>query len=506
MPSGVRFRNFRFTILPDRWHFQLDVCRETFGPCSTLCLMNVRVMLGFAAAALALSACVRFRPLPLEPEKVAAALENRTLTNTELKVFLEKNLGRELTSWPLPTWDLEALTLASFYYHPSLEVARADWQVLTAGERTAGERPNPTVTPSATYEPAQGAFSPWIPALIFDFPVETAHKRQRRVEQATHLSASARWNIATTAWQVRSNLRTRLLDFSTARQRIELLEQMVHFREELVRRLDSQYHAGAISSFELNTARLGLMRAQADLADGQRILAETRPALADALGIPASALAGIRFTFALTVPAAADALSSRQAREMALLGRSDIRAALSDYAATQSLLQLEIAKQYPDIHLTPGYLWNAGSTGEHDWQLGATIELPVLNQHRGPIAEAAARRTASAARFTALQAKVLGEIDFAIASFRATVTNVSTLEALAAAQSRQEQLLEAQFKAGAADQLEVLASRVELNTVELTRFEAQVKLQHALGLLENAVQRPFEMPPAIFQSSQNDAR
>ena len=82
-----------------------------------------------------------------------------------------------------------------------------------------------------------------------------------------------------------------------------------------------------------------------------------------------------------------------------------------------------MAKQYPDIHLAPGYFWNAGSAGENDWQLGATVELPLLNRHRGPIAEAAARREASAARFLALQAKVITEIDGAVASFRASQTN-----------------------------------------------------------------------------------
>jgi outer membrane protein TolC len=56
------------------------------------------------------------------------------------------------------------------------------------------------------------------------------------------------------------------------------------------------------------------------------------------------------------------------------------------------------------------------------------------------------------------------------------------------------------------DQLDVLTSQVELNAAEMARFEAQVKLQQALGSLENAIQRPFELPPAVFQSSQSHER
>ena len=45
------------------------------------------------------------------------------------------------------------LTLAAYYYHPSLEVARADWRVAAGGIKTANEWPNPTATWSLVYEP-----------------------------------------------------------------------------------------------------------------------------------------------------------------------------------------------------------------------------------------------------------------------------------------------------------------------------------------------------------------
>ena len=376
------------------------------------------------------------------------------------------------------------LTLAAFYYHPSLEVARADWRVAAGGIETAAERPNPTVTESLAYEPVPDAFSPWIPGLVFDLPLETAGKRRFRTEQARHLSESARLNIATAAWQVRSQLRAALLDFAGARQRVALLQRQAALREDLLGRMQGQLEAGAISRVELNAARLALIRARADLADAQRLLAEARASLAGALGLSAVALDGLDFEFDLTPPAKAEELTASKVRRLALLGRADILAALSDYAASQSALQLEVAKQYPDIHLAPGYYWNAGSAGENDWQLGATVELPLLNRHQGPIAEATARREASAARFLALQGKVITEIDGAVASFRASQTNVAAIEALAAAQATQQQSIEAQFQAGAVDRLDVLTAELELNAASIARLDAQVKLQQAAGALE----------------------
>ncbi len=444
--------------------------------------------------------CISYHPRPLSPADTARNLEERTLTNDIIKAFLERNLERELTNWPVQSWDFELLTLAAFYYQPSLEVARADWQVARGGVRSAAERPNPTVTASGAYEPAPDAFSPWIPAINFDLPIETAGKRRWRTEQARHVSEAARLNVAAAAWQVRSQVRLALLETVAAQKRADLLKQQLALRQELADRLERQFEAGAISAFERNTARLALLRARADLQDAQRLEAEARPRLAAAIGVPVAALDGLRFDLDLAGGSRADALTTHEARQIALLGRADVLSALTDYAASQSALQLEVAKQYPDVHLSPGYSWNAGSAGEHDWQLGVNVQLPVFNRHQGPIAEAAARREASAARFIALQAKVIGEIETAVASFQASRSNVVVLERLVAAQTAQQRTVQAQLQAGAVDRLELLNAELELNTAALARLDAQVKLQQALGALEDAVQHPFELPTAIFET------
>jgi outer membrane protein TolC len=132
--------------------------------------------------------------------------------------------------------------------------------------------------------------------------------------------------------------------------------------------------------------------------------------------------------------------------------------------------------------------------------------LPILTQHKGGIAEASARRDASAARFLALQAKIIGDIDTATASFHASQTNAAALETLVSTQRTQQRSIEEQFKAGALDRVEVLNGELELNAAELARLDAQVKLEQAVGALEDAVQRPFEMPKAIFQTSRANER
>ena len=73
-------------------------------------------------------------------------MDARSLDNPAFREFLQKNAGRQLDEWPLKSWDFDALTLAALYYHPSLEVARTQWQVALGGDKTAAQRPNPTIT------------------------------------------------------------------------------------------------------------------------------------------------------------------------------------------------------------------------------------------------------------------------------------------------------------------------------------------------------------------------
>ena len=183
---------------------------------------------------------------------------------------------------------------------------------------------------------------------------------------------------------------------------------------------------------------------------------------------------------------------SSDARDVALRHRADIQSALADYAASQSALQLEIARQYPDVHLGPGYQYDQG---DHKFTLAITAELPILNQNQVPIAEATAKRAEAAARFDSLQAKVITEIDRAVAGCHVTTENLSSLESLGAAREKQARAVEAQRTAGAADQLDVANAQLELVTGDLALLDGRVKLHQSYAALEDALQRPLDTPP-----------
>jgi outer membrane protein, heavy metal efflux system len=443
-----------------------------------------------------LAGCARFDPRPIAPAETAAKIDARSLAAPEFRKFLEKNPDRHFDDWPLKSWDFETLKLAALYYHPSLDVARAQWDIALGGDKTAAARPNPTLTATPGYDFTATSLgvNPWIPGVVFDVPFETMGKRGYRKARAAHLSESARLNLAIAAWQVRSNLRGTLIDLASARQREQMLDRQISIHSRIIANLEKRLQAGAISSSELLPMQLALAKTRLDLADARRQAVDARVRVADAIGVPVKALEGLDLGYDLSARhATAAELLSAEVRDAALRNRADVLGALADYAASQSALQLEIAKQYPDVHLGPGYQFN---NGDHQFTLAISAELPILNQNQGPIAEARARRTEAAAKFMAVQAKAITEIDRAVAAFRVTTDNLSGLEALAAAQRKQNENVNAQVKVGAADQLDLLNSQLELAASELVQLDGRTKLQQAFAALEDAVQRPVDLPKA----------
>ena len=453
--------------------------------------------------ALALSGCAHFQPRPISPARSLAAYENRSLYRPGLDAFLAANhvpppaLGRR--------WDLKSLTLAAFYYQPSLAYARAQLLAAEAARITAAERPNPSLSVSPAHDSGiPGAPSPWIVPLGMDWPIETAGRRGDRMGVARHLAAAARWNLVGTVWEVRNRLRAALLALYAAYRSEVLLARQEAAQRTVLKLLEEQFKAGVVSSYELTQGRITLDRTMLARQAREGNIREARIALADAIGVPARALRHVEFAFSGFDEFPQD-LTGPEVRREALLGRSDVRAALERYAASQSALKLEIARQWPNISLGPGYAWNAQLAGDNEWKLGLSVTLPVLNHNQGPIAEARARRRTAAARFIAIQSAAVGQIDGALAAYRSALTQLQTANALLSSLHRQLTAIREQVRAGERQPLDLATAEVTFYAAVQSRLAADLSAQRALGALEDAMQSPLTLSPSTVQSAQSES-
>ena len=159
---------------------------------------------------------------------------------------------------PPASWNLDLLTLAAFYYHPDLDVARAKWGVAKAGIITAAQRPNPQLSAGAEYNfDAPSGDSPWKLFALLDIPIETAGKRGYRIAQAQQQSVAGRFDIEAAAWQVRSRVRASLIELYPIEP---LLEKQRELLQDIVKLIERRFAVGLVPQPEVTQARLTLFR------------------------------------------------------------------------------------------------------------------------------------------------------------------------------------------------------------------------------------------------------
>ena len=420
------------------------------------------------ACTVPLAGCVRFTRQPLSPERTAAAFDARRFPTKR---------GR---------WSLARLTAEALEKHPDLAVLRARVQTAEGALRTAGERPNPVLAFRPLYNSTTQIISPWIIESAIDITIETGGKRDARMAEAVARIRVARLDWAAAAWKVRSDVRRALLALYAAEATRAQYGAQVAAQGEAARLVESQLADGAARPQDVAAARIPLHQTRLAIHDTELLAVRSRHQLATAVGVPVVALAGVEFDFA-EVSRLAEPPAGGVARRHAVTHRPDILSALSDYAATEERVRLEVARQFPDLKLGPGYNLDRAF---NLWKLGIGYELPILHQRQGAIAEAEGRRAEAAARFRALQARALGEIDLALASYRAARAKADAADALATDVAKQTRIAEEMKAAGELSQLDVSQRRVEQGVSDLGRAQARLQALDGLGALEDALQTP----------------
>lgn len=443
---------------------------------------------------LPLAGCVahHYHPAPIVASETASRLESRSLADTDLRALEEKALGHPLSAWPPKTWDLQTLSIAALYFNPTLEVARARVSAADAATLTAGARPNP----SLSVQP--GIPSPYLLSLDFSVPIETAGKRGYRIQAARNVSEAARLELADSAWTILIGVRLALLNQLVASENLDLLRSEEKVHAEQVNILQQIFSAGELPRVDLDNARIDLAKTQVALRTAEGQVSETRAALAAAIGIPVAGLDGAEFSWPdMDRPPNTESLSPGMIQRDAVLNRLDVRRSLAEYAATESNLQLEVARQYPDINLGPGYTFEE----RHNFfTVGFSTSIPLFNKNQGPIAEADARRKQAAASFLQTQSQVIAKSERALTVYTAGLKELAETQALYKIQQDQIQIIQQSIHAGAADQLSMDGAQIQLSVLERARLDALGRVQRALGDLEDAVQRPLDpgwAPPAL---------
>jgi outer membrane protein, heavy metal efflux system len=452
---------------------------------------------------LVLSGCIHYVPRPLPPERVVATFSARGLDDPQLRAALDAKLPARARDWPRPAWDRADLLVAMLYFNDAVAEGRATLGVVSAGRRTARERPNPTIALLTEYAnehnqltefaSQHGGAPLWLLGLTPDIPLDVGARRSARIAVADLTAQQALYGFMETVWKERAALRRALLDVLMTEREMALLEKVGSDRQAQLEMARRRLEEGVASRGDLDRLVADAVTDEQRLHDARRRLSAARSALAATIGVPVAALDSVSLSWeGLEQPHDVDPDLIARWRDEALLARADVHSAVVGYSIAEESLRLEVAKQYPQVHIGPAYTWDHGIRRV---QFNLSLELPVLNQNQGAIGEAEARRKQAGARLEGAIAAAYQDIDEAIRQWQLALGRVADARGpVYDAAQRIFSETERGFEAGSNDRTELVAARVARSLAELQISDAVRTAQEALASLEDALRRPLEGP------------
>ncbi|HEX7235405.1 MAG TPA: TolC family protein [Gammaproteobacteria bacterium] len=436
-------------------------------------------------AALAAAACEHVPPAPIDPSANGERIAARTLASPAV----QDALARHGLSVSGNTWSLDQLTLAAWLLRTDVAVAGSELHAARAATEVEGQRRNPTVTSPNEKVVDSGAADPWVIGAALALTFEPGHKRDIRRERALAEERALEWRFGETLWAARAEVRTALLDLSTARELVALDDLDAKAAQDYLAWVETRLQAGAATTSE----RLAAVRAVNESASRRGVdaaaLATASATLAATVGVAPRELGALELAVpgaTLQLQLAADDVDA--ARDAALVNRLDVRRALAEYDVAEQTLRAAVASQYPDITFAPGYLVDQA---DHKITLGLDLPVPLFHNADAQIRRAIASRAVAAAKFDDVQAAALASIDVGFAQYEASRGALGAAERAERDAQEAAAALERQRAAGAANRGQVLAGQIALLQLRRTTLAARRAVVDAITALENGIERPL---------------
>jgi outer membrane protein, heavy metal efflux system len=290
---------------------------------------------------------------------------------------------------------------------------------------------------------------------------------------------------------VRRSLVTALSDWENARRRTDLLGRLGTLEDRLIALEEQRVKLGEDAPSELILSRQGRIQVELQQAESHTLAAAAQAAVAKALGLPPRALDGMTFAWPeWGGPPQVDADRRREAAEHALLSRADLGIAIGDYAVAEARLHQAVARQYPQLTLSPGYYWDHG-IAKFPFDVGFTLPL---NGNRGEIAEARAGRDLAGRRMLAMQADIYVEMAAAEREEDVARESADAARRRVAATLQLQRSADLALRLGAGDQQDQIGAQVIAAQADLEMLQMRAQLQAARNNLEDVLHTPLSGP------------
>ncbi len=437
-----------------------------------------------------ISSCAyqEYEPAPIETSQTISNLVSRDVNEPGFIRFMHEN---GIAEWPVKQWSFEEITLTALYFNPQMEAEFADFKLSEAQALVLLQRENPVIgVPLEHHSDTSGGLSPWTIGLLFDFIFERPAKRRAKQDRAQAEIQAALVGVSESVWDLRSEIKLAWIEYTSALRLNDFIKAESVLLEDSHVILNRQHELGESSYFEVSNTRLETQRLKLESSHHQVVVSDDYYELLALIGLSPEKMSSQKFILSdnEALPEIRD-VSQLTIQSIALHERYDIKQALFVYQAHEAALRLEIERQYPDISLSPGFIFDQD---DKIWALATSWVLPVFHHNEAQINEALAKRHLLQIEFQVLQSNLIHELAKKQHRYIALMDSLHQAEALVKELKDREDIFQKQYDSGYTGKLDLLRNKLETLRAERAHFEIRVSVNKSLADLEALIQNPLQ--------------
>jgi CRISPR system Cascade subunit CasA len=335
-------------------------------------------------------------------------------------------------------------------------------------------------------------------------PLDLGQRRASRMDAAGFAAMAARYDYAEAVWSARMHIVQALSD------------ALLAAREEAAGQVLQSMRARQLAALQARVAggealRSDLERLRADAAADARRVVEAQAkrlaalsALSEAVGVAPAQLQAVQLAWDRFEEPAELPAGDRAGSPLDLQARADVLRAVSAYDQAEADLRLEVARQWPELHVGPGYTWERGLV---KLPFSVALVLPPADLNRANIAAAEARRVEAGVHLEAVVARAQAAHDKALIEATAARESLKRIRAVdAPTAQRFAQQADKEIAEGSIDRVDWSAAQVSLQLAKLAEIDALRRVHAADAALEDALRGPLDGPELQITAQAGERR
>lgn len=358
-----------------------------------------------------------------------------------------------------------------------LAAARERRAFAAAGIQIAGQRPNPTLTFSASRDaPHEGA--------LLDQPIELGPKRGRRIEVARGEAVLTDLEIAALARQVRHSVRDAYHTAQYAKSVSAQKESLLGLAKRVQDIAQARFNAGDVPQLEVIQAEVEVARANAE----ERLAQQEEGVAVSRLNALLNEPVGTRWEFLSELETLPTEPTRTELNDKAMQSNPDLQRAQQEKAIERARENLLRAERIPEFSLGMGGDFNnppdytAGLRGQ------LTLGLPLFSRNQGELAQNAATQKQLTLEVEATRRTIASQVEAAALEFEARTAQVGIFrQTVAPAAQRLAGMAEESYKEGKANILTLIDAQRNASQVQQEYLESLLVAQQAFAELEEIV-------------------